>query len=254
MRKILTRKGQNMALLTLEDESGKIDVTVFPNLYAERAALLVNGNFVVLRGRVEQDSRDDVMKVLAESVEPLDDTVVERQEPDTAMPPVTVAVREGGPLPAGGGDLPEWVLNDNNVPTDRPAVVDEPVAVNGEGSQTAAAQTVVAPTADASPRNESVEPEPEQEMQPVADVVDQTGPEVELVLQRTSDDAQDLGLLQRLANVLTRNPGDTLVALRIILNGVHVRIDTHDRIALTPEVEDEIEELLGTAPLRKLDT
>ena len=142
VRKILTRKGQNMALLTLEDENGKIDVTVFPNLYAERAALLVNGNFVVLRGRVEQDSRDDVMKVLAESVEPLDDTVVERQEPDTAMPPVTVAVREGGPLPAGGGDLPDWVLNDNNVPTDEPAVVDEPVAVNGEGSQTAAAQTV----------------------------------------------------------------------------------------------------------------
>ena len=116
VRKILTRKGQNMALLTLEDESGQIDITVFPNLYAERAAVLVNGNFVVLRGRVEQDSRDDVMKVLAESVEPLDDTVVERQEPDKAMPPVTVAVREGGPLPAGGGDLPEWVLNDNNVP------------------------------------------------------------------------------------------------------------------------------------------
>ena len=254
VRKILTRKGQNMALLTLEDESGKIDVTVFPNLYAERAALLANGNFVVLRGRVEQDSRDDVMKVLAESVEPLDDTVVERQEPDKAMPPVTVAVREGGPLPAGGGDLPDWVLNDNNSPTDRPAVVDEPVAVNGEGPQTAAAQTVVAPSAEASPRNDSVEPEPEQEIQPVAEVVDQTGPEVELVLQRTSDDAQDLGLLQRLANVLTRNPGDTLVALRIILNGVHVRIDTHDRIALTPEVEDEIEELLGTAPLRKLDT
>ena len=132
--------------------------------------------------------------------------------------------------------------------------MDEPVAVNGEGSQTAAAQTVAAPAAVASPRNDSVEPEPEQEIQPVAEVVDQTGPEVELVLQRTSDDAQDLGLLQRLANVLTRNPGDTLVALRIILNGVHVRIDTHDRIALTPEVEDEIEELLGTAPLRKLDT
>ena len=254
VRKILTRKGQNMALLTLEDESGKIDVTVFPNLYAERAALLANGNFVVLRGRVEQDSRDDVMKVLAESVEPLDDTVTVRKEPDKAMPPVTVAVREGAPLPAGGGDLPDWVINANNVPTDRPAVVDEPVAVNGEGPQTAAAQTVVAPTADASPRNDSVEPEPEQEFQPVAEVVDQTGPEVELVLQRTSDDAQDLGLLQRLANVLTRNPGDTLVALRIILNGVHVRIDTHDRIALTPEVEDEIEELLGAAPLRKLDT
>ena len=194
VRKILTRKGQNMALLTLEDESGKIDVTVFPNLYAERAALLVNGNFVVLRGRVEQDSRDDVMKVLAESVEPLDDTVVERQEPDTAMPPVTVAVREGAPLPASNGDLPDWVINANNVPTGRPAVVDEPVAVPMvKDHQTVAAQTVVAPAAVASPRNESVEPEPEQEIQPVAEVLEQTGPEVELVLQRTSDDAQDLG-------------------------------------------------------------
>ena len=73
-------------------------------------------------------------------------------------------------------------------------------------------------------------------------------------MQRTADDAQDLGRLQRLANVLTRNPGDTWMALRIILNGRHVRIDMHDKIALTPQVEDEIEALLGTAPIRKSAT
>ena len=100
---------------------------------------------------------------------------------------------------------------------------------------------------------QEVDGETEQESQPAEEPVDRMGPEVELVLQRTPDDAEDLGRLQRLAGVVMRNPGDTRIALRIILNGTHVRIETHDRIALTPVVEDEIEALLGTAPMRKSD-
>ncbi len=246
IRKIFTRKGQNMAMLSLEDDKGQVDVTVFPKLYAEQAALLENGNFVAVLGRVEQDSRDDALRLLAESVRPLDDAAGERREPD-ALPPVTIAINPNDPPKVGEGGLPEWVLDGDNDSAEPVAVVSEAAAAEGEGESAQEAAT----TGEAiqEPATES-----EPEVQPVEEVAEPRGPEVEIVLQRTTDDAQDLGRLQRLANVLTRNPGDTWVALRIILNGRHVRIDTHDKIALTPQVEDEIESLLGTAPIRKSAT
>lgn len=253
VRRIFTRKGQNMAMLALEDERGRIDVTVFPKLYAESASLLVSGNFTVVRGRVEQDSRDDLLKVLAESVRPLDDAVggppsagesPSASRADVAPVTIPVGVREAPSTPDGA--LPDWVLNENDVQPEPDAAETEPVA--GESDTTAAAEASTAETAEQVDSGVA-----EQEEEPPEEAVTFVGPEVELVLQRTEDDAEDLGRLQRLANVLTRNPGDTRVALRIILNGKNVRIDTHDRIALTPAVEDEIESLLGTAPMRKTD-
>ena len=110
VRKIFTRKGQQMAVLALEDERGRIDITVFPKLYAESASLLQSGNFMVVRGRVEQDSRDDLLKVLAESVRPLDDDAVgdppsagdPTRAGQTDLAPVTVSVkRQRGAACAG---------------------------------------------------------------------------------------------------------------------------------------------------------
>ncbi|MDE2931848.1 MAG: DNA polymerase III subunit alpha [Chloroflexota bacterium] len=251
VRRIFTRKGQNMAVLTLEDEKGHIDVTVFPKLYAERAALLVNGNFIVVRGRIEQDSRDDVLRILAESVRPLDDATA--GQPDNAQPATengaqaaTASVGvEHSPSTREDG-LPDWVLDGNEGSDEAPAAVDGPEAVEGAGVEVAAASSPAA-----LPQENDGASEPES--QPAEEPAELTGPAVELVVQRTPDDAQDLGQLQRLAGVVMRNPGDTRVALRIILNGTNVRIETHDRISLTPAVEDEIETLLGTAPIRETD-
>ncbi len=249
LRKIFTRKGQNMAMLTLEDESGQIDVTVFPKLYAGSAELLENGNFVVVKGRVEQDSRDDVLRILAESAEPLEETTAEQPGPAQPVaqngdPAVKVSVSVESPSSAREDGLPDWVPVGAADSTDSSSVTAE--AAEGEGVEDAGASLAVTPL-------QEVDGETEQESQPAEEPVDRMGPEVELVLQRTPDDAEDLGRLQRLAGVVMRNPGETRIALRIILNGTHVRIETHDRIALTPVVEDEIEALLGTAPMRKSD-
>jgi DNA polymerase-3 subunit alpha len=249
LRKIFTRKGQNMAMLTLEDENGQIDVTVFPKLYAGSAELLENGNFVVVKGRVEQDSRDDVLRILAESAEPLEETTAEQPGPAQPVaqngdPAVRVSVSVESPSSAREDGLPDWVPVGAADSTESSSVTAE--AAEGEGVEDAGASLAVTPL-------QEVDGETEQESQPAEEPVDRMGPEVELVLQRTPDDAEDLGRLQRLAGVVMRNPGDTRIALRIILNGTHVRIETHDRIALTPVVEDEIEALLGTAPMRKSD-
>ena len=252
VRKIFTRKGQNMAMLTLEDEKGQIDVTVFPKLYAGRADLLENGNFVVVKGRVEQDSRDDVLRILAESAELLDEATAE--QPDGAQPialnddpTVGVSVNVESASSAREDGLPDWVPVGAADSAEASTAAAETEAAEQEGMEAAEVTVAVTPAQEINDETE------QQVSQPAEEPVDRTGPEVELVLQRTPDDVEDLRRLQRLAGVVMRNPGDTRIALRIILNGTHVRLETHDRIALTPEVEDEIEALLGTAPMRKSD-
>jgi DNA polymerase-3 subunit alpha len=251
VRKIFTRKGQNMAMLTLEDEQGQIDVTVFPKLYAERSALLANGNFIVVRGRVEQDSRDDVLRILAERVEPLDEAAAE--QPGAAQPAaangdpaakVSVSAESASSTREDG--LPDWVPVGAADSAESSTQADEAETAEDEGEEAAVTHAADSPAQE--PDDNAA-----QEVQPTEEPVELTGPEVELVFQRTTDDSRDLGQLQRLAEVLSRNPGDTRVALRIILNGVHVRIATHDLIALTPKVEDEIEMLLGTAPIQETE-
>ena len=250
VRKIFTRKGQNMAMLTLEDGKGQIDVTVFPKLYAGRADLLENGNFVVVKGRVEQDSRDDVLRILAESAELLDEATAEQRDgaqpiAQNGDPTARVSENVENAPSAREDGLPDWV----------PVGAADSAVASTAAAETEAAEKVeveaVATPVAVTPTQEIDDETEQQVSQPAEEPVDRTGPEVELVLQRTPDDAEDLGRLQRLAGVVMRNPGDTRIALRIILNGTHVRLETHDRIALTPEVEDEIEALLGTAPMRK---
>ena len=296
VRKIFTRKRQYMAEVKLEDERGQMGVIVFPKLYGQCAGLLEDGAFLVVKGRVEQDSRDEALRVLAEAVTPLDDAAdASPTVGDTtanALPPGAAPVNGDGPPSVRDGELPAWLRDDRVAETDSAGTgVDTPAAkVTAPAVDEAVSADPVAPAEQAGPPQDS-EPRvpagaaaatdgpagsdtqidagspaagavaaqtgaadaPAEDFAPVADAVP-SGPAVELVLQRTQDESEDLGRLQRLANVLSRNPGDTRVALRIILNGVHVRIDTHDLIALTPEVEDEIEDLLGTAPLRKAAT
>ena len=60
-----------MAFLTLQDLSGSCEVVVFPDLYKSSAALMRKDATIFIRGKV--NSRDDIPKVIAEEVIPLDD-------------------------------------------------------------------------------------------------------------------------------------------------------------------------------------
>ena len=54
-RQMTTRKGQPMAVVTLEDRGGSLEAVVFPAAYDKHAACLEPGGLVVLRGRLELD-------------------------------------------------------------------------------------------------------------------------------------------------------------------------------------------------------
>jgi DNA polymerase-3 subunit alpha len=66
-RKIVTRRGKNMAVLTLEDTSGKIEIAVFPMIFDQSpsSALEVDA-FIRVRGKIEE--RDGLFTCIADEL------------------------------------------------------------------------------------------------------------------------------------------------------------------------------------------
>src|SRR5262249_8851833 len=69
-RQLKTRKGDRMAVFTLEDHVGGVEVVVFPEAYQRAANLIETGTLVLVRGRLEKD--DETVRMLAAEIAPLD--------------------------------------------------------------------------------------------------------------------------------------------------------------------------------------
>ncbi len=70
LQKKWTRKGDLMAVLTLEDLTDSVETMVFPRTFADYGHLLEDDRIVVIRGRV--DKRDDQPKLMSQSIEVID--------------------------------------------------------------------------------------------------------------------------------------------------------------------------------------
>src|SRR4029078_11381589 len=69
-RQLKTRKGDRMAVFTLEDAQGGVEVIAFPETYQRSASLIESGSLVLVRGKPERD--DETVRVLASEIAPLD--------------------------------------------------------------------------------------------------------------------------------------------------------------------------------------
>ncbi|PYR40478.1 MAG: DNA polymerase III subunit alpha, partial [Acidobacteria bacterium] len=81
-RPLKTRKGDRMAVFTLEDAVGTVEVVVFPEAYQKAAGLIEAGTLVLVRGTLERD--DEAVRILASEVAALD-TVRERIAREVAI-------------------------------------------------------------------------------------------------------------------------------------------------------------------------
>ena len=70
IRQLKTRKGDRMAVITLEDPHGSVEVVVFPEAYAKAATVLEAGAMVVVKGKVELD--EETVRMMATEVLPID--------------------------------------------------------------------------------------------------------------------------------------------------------------------------------------
>ncbi len=81
-RQLKTKKGDRMAVFTLEDAEGNMEVIAFPETYQKSASLIETGTLVLVRGKLERD--DETARVLASEILPLD-SVRERVAREVAI-------------------------------------------------------------------------------------------------------------------------------------------------------------------------
>jgi DNA polymerase-3 subunit alpha len=70
IRQLKTRKGDRMAVITLEDPHGSVEVVVFPEAYAKCVSVLEAGAMVVVKGKVEFD--EEAIRMTANEVLPIE--------------------------------------------------------------------------------------------------------------------------------------------------------------------------------------
>jgi DNA polymerase-3 subunit alpha len=71
-----------MAVFTLEDALGGVEVIAFPETYQRAASLIETGTMVLVRGKLERD--DESVRILAAEIAPLD-SVRERVAHEVAI-------------------------------------------------------------------------------------------------------------------------------------------------------------------------
>ncbi len=69
-RPLKTRKGERMAVFTLEDSQGSVEIVAFPEAFQRAGGLIEAGTMVLVSGKLERD--DDSVRILASEVAPLD--------------------------------------------------------------------------------------------------------------------------------------------------------------------------------------
>ena len=67
VRALTTRKGNPMAVVTLEDRGGSLEAVVFPEAYRKYGSLLQTDRLVVIRGRLEKD--EETARLIAAEVQ-----------------------------------------------------------------------------------------------------------------------------------------------------------------------------------------
>ncbi|MDO5451866.1 MAG: DNA polymerase III subunit alpha [Candidatus Saccharibacteria bacterium] len=85
IRSILTKKGDKMAFVKIENKTNETEFIVFPSVFAECGAKLEVDNVVRVKGKVNATDREgritSDIKVLAESVELISDEVLDNYQP-----------------------------------------------------------------------------------------------------------------------------------------------------------------------------
>jgi len=70
VRQLKTRKGDRMAVFTLEDALGGVEIIAFPEAFARSVSLIETGTLVLVRGKLERD--DESARILATEIVPIE--------------------------------------------------------------------------------------------------------------------------------------------------------------------------------------
>ena len=71
IRRLLTRRGKRMAVLTFEDQTGRTEVMIFPKLYASVGGMLMTDSILIIEGQVKADEYTGQARIIADQFMPL---------------------------------------------------------------------------------------------------------------------------------------------------------------------------------------
>ena len=71
VKRVVTKNGDSMSFVKLEDETGSVEVIVFPKIFEKTREILIEGTIVIVIGKVSD--KDGETKLLADEVAPLND-------------------------------------------------------------------------------------------------------------------------------------------------------------------------------------
>jgi DNA polymerase-3 subunit alpha len=70
VRQLKTKKGDRMAVFTLEDAQGSVEIIAFPEAYQRAAGLIEVGTMLLVRGKLERD--DETSRIVASEILPIE--------------------------------------------------------------------------------------------------------------------------------------------------------------------------------------
>ncbi|MCW8194485.1 DNA polymerase III subunit alpha [Proteobacteria bacterium 005FR1] len=73
LRVMKTKRGDNMAILTLDDRTGRIEVAMFSDAYGEHREKLIKNTLLMVEGGISNDDYSGGLKMRADSVQTLDE-------------------------------------------------------------------------------------------------------------------------------------------------------------------------------------
>ncbi len=280
VREIMTKAGERMAFVTLEDMHGTLDAVVFPRLYKQtreiwqpEAIVLVDGK-VDLRGtsinmlvdavhtEVERVTpRQDLLVDLPSSfpVEPIDEDIIEmtEEEEEPALP-APAETPDLGPHPLGMFS-PSEPVEETSPPSQSSERVSE-VAEDTPSPESSLLTDQAASTEE--PKSLAPLPSPTYQEPIYVTQADSLAPsvlpeealaagtdylyEIRIVLKRTGDTRQDIRLLRDVFRLLKRYQGRDRFYLIIPQNGGWVEVEyPNDRTGWCESLEAELVELVG---------
>ena len=132
VRTILTKKGDKMAFIKMENKSAETEFIVFPSVFAEHGAKLVVDNVVRVQGKINATDKDGNLtseaKVMAEVVELVSDEILESYTPTGTKLAAPAKAPERSFRRGGGKTSAERVYRGGGVsraPSSAPAGIDD---------------------------------------------------------------------------------------------------------------------------------
>ncbi len=276
IRRLHTRKGAPMAVLTVEDITGTFSAVLFPRTWKRYQEIVDEDAVLILRGKADA-SRGDV-QIIVDSVAQEAEIAMAADEREPDLPsasfswvedtpsPQTAAVappRSGNghrrapqasaptgavsaPPPPSAEEMPGWLAAedfDREVPLPPPDW--DPVRELPPAPKPSSAEQTRPSPAEAQPIE--VEPEPAMTPEPSPEPSAPRPPHMlTLVIRRTGDLAQDRKRVRRLHAYLTQYPGQDRFRFELVGKGQRALLDfPNDAIEINDDVLDFAERMLG---------